>query len=129
MLYHVSDTWFKPTVIASPRLVERGEDEPPIKRVCVCPSVIQCLLAIGAYYDYCKLVVYGTEETGSVMSEGVPDSIITEERWFLEPVKFKRLYKLPKYEFSSEPPLCGVDDKELIENLKIHRSRLERLLQ
>jgi hypothetical protein len=90
---------------------------------------VQCLLAIGAYYDRQKHVVYVTEQAGSIPAEGVFDSEITGERWYLKPVQFKRLYKIPKYfEFSSEPPLCGVSDKQLIENLAVHRRRLELIL-
>lgn len=93
-MYHVSP---KPlhgadnSIVMEPKHIWNGEDDLfHIKRICVAPTIEQCLVAI-APTDFNKFYVYRTLTVvkKSVMSYGVFDSALTQERWLTRTRKFK----------------------------------------
>lgn len=97
--YHISDTWTEPNLIVKPRrickLVAECAGEPLTPRICVCPSIVQCLVAMGDYNLRKRHYVYQYEgETEPPVS--VYDSEYTGERWILKPANFIKVYEFPK---------------------------------
>jgi hypothetical protein len=68
--------------------LDSGINELEIPRICVSPTISQCLLAINYkafYYD--RLIIYKTNAK-VYYPVGVNDQKITEEMWILSPIKF-----------------------------------------
>lgn len=90
--YHITDTWEHEEMFIVPRTLGRKDcpfdDMTPC--TCVCPSIAQCLVAIGLWQDYDELRVY-VSEGDAKPADWVFDYIITEEARFYTPVKFKKV--------------------------------------
>lgn len=105
--YHVSSQGdLGATVTLRPRPVTglSMTDESDVPRVCVAPTVKQCLFSIMAeefwevvsYFED-DLVVYGTNERPDAPAdESVEDRALTDEHWFLRPVELHRVGTLDK---------------------------------
>lgn len=61
--------------------------------ICVCPSIAQCLVAVGLWQDYTDLRVYVTEEKAEP-ADWVFDYIITNEARLFKPAKFTKVCDL-----------------------------------
>jgi hypothetical protein len=69
----------------------RGGDEPAGKRICVAPSVEQCLTAIP-YYLGAVVTIYRTKTPVKASCPiGVYDAVVTQEGWITEPTMFVKL--------------------------------------
>lgn len=103
-LYHISNKNMGSRVMLSPRNLEdetvyaysnEGEDDMPPPRICVAPSIAQCLLAIPQEnLDGRKpLWVYSTHAKDYRKGREY-DSHITQEKWLLTPHLFRLESKL-----------------------------------
>lgn len=93
--YHLSSTLKHKKELLHPRGNDEGfnrsEDEPNIKRICVSPTIEQCLVAIP-YYNREVLSIYRTQK--KVMAsrpKNVFDYTITDEGWILIDTDFIRI--------------------------------------
>ena len=98
MFYHVSSEPLTPLeyderpFVMHPQLIKSGEwTIETVKRICVAPTVEQCILAIATKADP-NFYIYRTvrSSTQSYLPFGVFDSPLTQERWF----RSKRTFKL-----------------------------------
>lgn len=92
--YHVSSTLKskKKTLIPwnEVKSSNRSGEEPPGERICVAPTIEQCITAIP--YFLSTLTIYRTEK--KVLAKkavGVFDSHITDEGWLTEPTTFIKI--------------------------------------
>lgn len=114
--YHVSHDWTKKEILVQPRVVDRVEDdEPDTPRICVCPTVAQCIVAIGDYTLGERFTVYECQGE-AVPAVGVFDSALTDEHWLLTPTLFRKVYSFKASEIAQFPQevLCGKPDAELL---------------
>jgi len=98
MFYHISSEPLTPldyderSFVMHPRYIESGEsDIEDVMRICVAPTVEQCILATVAKADP-QFYIYRTtrRSTETYLPFGVLDSPLTQERWF----RSKRTFKL-----------------------------------
>jgi hypothetical protein len=99
-VYHISHKYLGKSPTLTPRVPETLLDgeEATTPRVCVCPSVENCYVAMlgpEVYHGVSAMHVYQADGSATVPAKGVPDSRATKERWFLEPVRFTYVGKLP----------------------------------
>lgn len=96
--YHVTDTkhWGE-SIILNPRIpVRLGEDEPQIERICVAPTVAQCISAVRPEESF--LCIYRTATPVSAYwPNGVSDYRITQEKWLLRPTRFVNVGYIDDY--------------------------------
>lgn len=88
--YHVSTENLGKSVTMHPRTpltISDGESKTP--RICVCPSVAQCLIAMPGTGD--RVYIYAAKGTPRPAPRSVWDRATTEEHWFLDPVEFTRV--------------------------------------
>jgi hypothetical protein len=93
--YHVSTTLKKKTVHLVPwddiKGFNRASHEPEGNRICVAPTIEQCITAIP-YYLHTKIVIYRTkDEVIAKRPRRVFDSKVTNEGWLVEPTTFVRI--------------------------------------
>lgn len=98
--YHISPTPISPEneFFMAPDHIQAGEDELfGIRRICVAPTIEQCLVAVAPYNPPTKMYVYRTCSVvkKSVIPYGVYDAPITQERWVTRKRKFKLVGELP----------------------------------
>ncbi len=87
--YHVSRRDLGPRVALEPRRID-NPPEPKRLRICVAPTVAQCLAAIDCYS--LKAVVYRTaNKVRAYYPYNVCDTVITKERWLLRPIHFRKV--------------------------------------
>lgn len=93
--YHVSSTLRKKkeTLVpwGSQKAVNRDPTEPPGKRICVAPSIEQCITALP--YNYGSIItIYRTQEKLKAdMPYDVFDAEVTNEGWLTIPTTFVKL--------------------------------------
>lgn len=93
--YHVSSTLNRRNVKLTPRddSVGRAMDEPPGARICVAPSIEQCITALP-YCVWKKYYIYRTENkiiASRPLKNAIYDGEITQEGWILEKMNFIKL--------------------------------------
>jgi hypothetical protein len=72
----------------------RGGIEPPGKRICVAPTIEQCITALPYSFD-AEFVIYRTEQrVKPEIPVNVYDSSVTQEGWLLTPTKFIKIGNL-----------------------------------
>jgi hypothetical protein len=96
--YHVSSTLNKKEEYLIPwdedRGFNRGGYEPEGERICVAPSIEQCITAIP-YTLTNKLTIYRTKSPVKANPpKDVFDSKITQEGWLLKPTMFVKIGKI-----------------------------------
>lgn len=96
--YHVSTTLRKRTTTLTPwdgvKAVNRDPTEPAGKRICVAPTVEQCIVAIP-YHLGATVSIYRTKD--KVMAEkpkDVFDANVTGEGWITVPTTFVKIGRL-----------------------------------
>ena len=111
--YHVSQTLTGKEVKLVPRRFgdNRSTDEPPVARVCVAPTIEQCMAAVP-YSSWCSFQVYRTKNkvVAEPATDAIPDAPITEEHWVRRKVKYVRVGYLDLKEFrapKSSASNCG----------------------
>lgn len=93
--YHLTDKPWSFRILLSPRSegCNRDFDEPNTPRICVSPSVEQCMVAIYICPDDI-FYVYRTEDKIKGTKEPtkmIADAHITGERWIIKPTWFVRV--------------------------------------
>lgn len=113
-MYHISFEDLGEEVIFKPRIpYTNGESK--IKRICVSPTPFHCFIAIPT-----KLKDFFVYKVNDNITYHEPDGFVldrdvTEEKWILEPCKFKRVGKFSK-ELSKKFFLEYVGAQETIED-------------
>lgn len=118
--YHLSTTLFEKLELLSPRDnksgFNRSDYEPNISRICVSPTIEQCLVAI----PYSKWEMFGIYKTISPTiakeSVNVFDSKITDEGWILIPTYFERIGCL-SLDFKLSPEAASEGNVKLSQKL------------
>lgn len=92
--YHVSTTLKRKKIHLIPwdesKSTNRSGDEPEGARICVAPTIEQCITAIPYYMD--TLYIYKTENMVLPRKAiGVYDAHITDEGWLEEPTTFVKI--------------------------------------
>ena len=99
-LFHVTSEEWGEEKILLPRDDGDNRDmsEDPIDRVCVSPTLSQCLSAIP-YSNYKEYNIYRTEKEvrAYYANKSVFDRKITREKWLLEETKFIWVGSIPDY--------------------------------
>ena len=93
--YHVSTTLTKKTEYLTPwdgyTSVNRSQTEPEGARICVSPTIEQCITAIP-YNLNDTIAIYRTEKkVKPEVPHSIFDSNVTNEGWLTSPTKFKRI--------------------------------------
>jgi len=89
--YHVSKTLEKKSETLTPwdKSYSRAEDEPTGARLCVAPTIEQCLTAVAKSN---LLAIYRTaKQEIAKKPSNIFDSDITDEGWIEHPIKLKRI--------------------------------------
>lgn len=107
-LYHLSVTPLhtenETQFFMEPKSIWAGEDDIfHIKRICTAPTVEQCLIAICPSNKLNQIYIYRTvsKVNKSVISYGVFDAPLTQERWITRKRKFMLVGEIP----------CGYNDQ------------------
>lgn len=113
VMYHISDTYLGRKPLLTPRIPrsakESGENV-RTKRICVSPSIEQCVLGIDgvSYMEYSSLeigkswYVYQTSKRGNP-AKNIGDFNTTEEHWIKEETRFEyfgRLFRFQESDFA-----------------------------
>jgi hypothetical protein len=103
--YHVSTTLNKPRLKLIPwdnsKGFNRAANEPDVARICVAPTIEQCITAIP-YVDWETYNIYRTEKpVAASPPSDVFDSNITQEGWIKVPTVFVKVGKLVLNDVSS----------------------------
>lgn len=87
--YFITDRWFGESTKLSPRhILNAGDGEPELKRICVAPTAAHCFSAIGSFGGS-RMYVYQTKrKVIGVKPYRVPDSRLTKEHWRLRDTDF-----------------------------------------
>lgn len=101
VFYHLSDQDLGSECLFEPRKIPYESRIASLKRICVAPSVRQCLMAVGGVRGnyYCKeFFIYKIEidKTDHALDTEWPktevdDHALTEEAWILFPRKFEKV--------------------------------------
>lgn len=132
--YRISNSWNTDRILISPiRIRADDENEPRDLKpaIAVCPSIAQCLIAIGSWYDYSKLRVYKTYGLPEPAT-WVFDFKLTGENRFYQSQQFEFVKEYSVYDLIKAGipvlDLCGVSDEKILKNaekiLKIARTIL-----
>lgn len=90
--YHVSDENFGSVVTLKPRVVYNCHpDEPNLPRICVCPTVTDCFVAVGNWFG--RHYIYETTDP-AIEPHNVYDSFVTGEKWITKPAEFRLICTL-----------------------------------
>ena len=132
--YHITEfsSWDK-IVLLRPRKrgFHRADFEPEVARICVCPSIQGCLLALcGCIPPDTRLFVYRTKDKTELRKPyNIPDSDVTEEKWIVEPTIFKliahiSLNRLPYLNWNGYWGGTDRGDDAALQYLKMLKERL-----
>lgn len=88
---HCTTTWRGETWTAG-RHVPRYGDEPAVPRLCVGRSVAACFAA--RLFVRGPVFVYRTSERSGLRPLGVPDAVLTGERWIVPPVQLELVRRI-----------------------------------
>ena len=91
-MFHISQIKID-EIIWTPRLCKDSSIpsdkffEPPIPRICISPTMAQCLLAMGMYIEtpekWNKLYVYRPHNYKRILAHSVHDAHLTDEHWII----------------------------------------------
>lgn len=115
--YHVSRMYLGKSKVFLPKIPEsavRSLEDVETPRICVAPTIIQCLMGIAGTEDiefefrnkskdkFDELFVYTPMDCSKVSPAGrIPDFQRTKEHWILEPCEMSYLGKINKHSFDS----------------------------
>ena len=91
--YHVTEQKWSDKVILTPKIdgPNRDINEPKTPRICVCPTIEQCFVAIY-FKDDPKWYIYRTEKKEiATYSRNISDSYITGEQWLRKKTIFIKI--------------------------------------
>jgi hypothetical protein len=121
IMYHISDTYLgrKPLLTPRiPRVAKESRENIRTKRICVSPSIEQCVLGIDgvSYMESSSLevgkswYVYQTTKKGKPARK-VQDFDTTEEHWIKEETRFEYFGKLFRFQ---ESDFAVLKNREII---------------
>jgi hypothetical protein len=89
--YHITgnNKWGDKIVLYPRRPKKRAMSEPLLKRICVCPTIEGCIIALGNCLPE-KCFIYKTSQE-TELPRYVRDSLVTGERWITVPSKFTKI--------------------------------------
>lgn len=97
--YHISTTLKHNSVLLKPygnveKAFNRSWNEPDTPRICVAPSIVQCITAVP-YYPCTKFTIYRTKnKVKAKPAVNVFDANITKEGWIHKPTIFVKIGEL-----------------------------------
>lgn len=110
--YHVSTTLTKKEEHLIPWDEEngfnRGGDEPLGKRICVAPSIEQCITAIPYSLDTVCTIYRTAKKVRATKPVNVYDVPVTQEGWLMKPTLFIKIGKLKFEEVEKKLELDNV---------------------
>jgi hypothetical protein len=87
--YFITDQNFGHEVTLKPRsILNAGDSEPLIKRICVAPTAAHCFAAIGVSNGSLMRVYRTKYKCKGIKPWGVPDQTLTREHWRRRPTRF-----------------------------------------
>jgi hypothetical protein len=96
--YHISTTLNRKEILLKPRDNDSGFNrsyyEPNTERICVTPSLEQCIVAVPYYYDTIFSVYKTKYKEIAERPIDIFDSKITQEGWLIKPTIFTKIGKL-----------------------------------
>lgn len=75
-------------------IVNAGDNEPLMKRICVAPTALHCFSAIGCWNDQTINVYQTKRKVVGVKAWRVPDQTLTKEHWRFKDTDFVLVAKL-----------------------------------
>jgi len=131
--YHITDNenWGD-SILLKPKRdgFNRDSNEPHTPRICVCPTIEQCMIAIYLSYGYS---VYRTKHKEVAISakERIFDGHITHEHWLKKPTQFIKVGTFNKripYNFGSSVALGdGTKESENWQRNMLNKLRKKNL--
>lgn len=120
--YHISRTWKYPREIINPRVI-RADDGGNLRdlkpAIAVCPSLAQCVVAIGAWYDYPIMRIYQTQGS-PIKADWVFDFELTSEHRFYQSQIFNFVKEIRPLDLIKQGipvvPMCGISDTRILKN-------------
>lgn len=117
--YHLSDTWNETILTVVPRKNRVDDEYDPRDTkafIAVCPSVSQCAVALGSWYDYGRLRVYqAVSAENPTPADWVFDYRITDEHRFYRSTAFKKVGEIDLATLSvTKRTMSGSDDDALL---------------
>ncbi len=131
--YHITNEHWKKKKRLFPRKDgdQRGYGEPKVRRICVAPDIIRCFLAIPySNNGFISYNIYRTyRKTYAYYPYEVVDSIVTREKWLIDPTTFVRIGEIPEYIMEDFPRDKTEHIKKQRKNLVIIRKKLAKLIR
>ena len=106
--YHISDKDLGPECVFKPNLINWEYEFKHIPRICVAPSILQCMLAIGGVRGNYKIIdffVYSIsiDKLNPALDMKTPKKIedyhITKEAWIIKSMMFTKVGHLIRHEW------------------------------
>ena len=105
--YHLTQKKWPKRITLIPRNKgeHRGSLEPKESRICVCPSIEECIIALGNCLEiYNNINIYRTvSKVFAIKPYDVIDSNLTNEKWIIKPTRFMKVgninYAIPESVF------------------------------
>lgn len=125
--YHLSDTWSANKLTVNPRsgrVDDKNDPRDTRPFIAVCPTIAQCVIALGAWYDYERVKVYVAESAEPpVAADWVFDHLITHEHRFYVPTKFvhtSQVINLHLMQKKVKPLILdGLTDAQILTNARL----------
>ena len=133
--YHITNKWDQPQLEVFPISTLRPdskEDRDSIPCIHVCPSIAQCIIAVGAWIDYSELRVYKTSGAYAIPADWVFDYPLTQEHRILSSAHFEFVtsfkphdLKIPTVKFWEMPDrMALVEAKKVLDCLYLPSSQV-----
>lgn len=145
--YHISTQLSAKDKILKPKWpgANHGDNEPYLKRICVCPTIAGCLSAVAPCLDRNKVKIFRTINKVNGYYPFCPnsyknpfrtrypvaDAAVTGEKWILTPVKFKYIGYMVVDELPDEILYgnVGWDDPDVLKDQRRTMCYIARLLK
>lgn len=110
-------------------MTDRPAEEPSLARICVAPTVAQCLSAIS-YSGYYTYHIFRTlRRIKAKYPYSVADSRITNERWLTKPTSFIKIGSIQPRIMKSMPyAFCGSGYKQDLAKQKRNLEKIRQIL-
>ena len=126
--YHITQKKWPKRITLTPRNKgdHRAVNEPEVSRICVSPSIEECVIALGTcLICHFNINIYRTvSKVSAINPYDVTDSHITKEKWLIKPTRFMKVgtinYLIPGTIFDlSVGNAVGIEKQsEALQNLK-----------
>lgn len=135
--YHLTQKIWPNNIILKPKKIfNKSDDEPNIHRICVSPTIKECLMALGSTLWYKNSIfIFRTKyKIKSSPCFGVIDSHLTNERWILKPCNFIKIGKIKPNSLPKELYLTDTGHKDFLSDQRklskiLDNIDLEQLIQ